>query len=107
MGREIRTYTPEYKAEAVKLAREIGNSKAASELGIPPGTLGGWTHAAKYGGIDTGKGTQTPQSAMTQATEIKRLKEALKSAEKENALLKKTNEFLEEATRFFAQSRKK
>ena len=99
MVQKTKTYTPEYKAEAVKLAREIGNKKAADELGIPSGTLGGWTHAAKYGGIDTGKGTQTPKTALTQAEEIKKLKEALKSAEKENALLKKTNEFLEEAKR--------
>jgi transposase len=30
-----RKYTKDYKVEAVKLVREIGNSKASIELGVP------------------------------------------------------------------------
>ena len=33
--RVTRSYTPEYKVEAVKLAKEIGLKPAAEELGIP------------------------------------------------------------------------
>jgi len=32
-------YSEEYKKEAVKLAKEIGNKAAAEELGIPKGTI--------------------------------------------------------------------
>ena len=39
MARNQRIYDKEYKAEAVKLAQEIGGAKAAAELGIPDGTI--------------------------------------------------------------------
>jgi transposase-like protein len=32
-------YTKDYKKEAVKLVREIGNTKAAIELDVPKSTL--------------------------------------------------------------------
>ena len=35
MARNQRTYDNEYKAQAVKLAQEMGGAKAAKELGIP------------------------------------------------------------------------
>ena len=34
-----RQYDQEYKIQAVKLAKEIGQAKAARELGIPKNTL--------------------------------------------------------------------
>ena len=39
MARNQRTYDNEYKAQAGKLAQEIGGAKAAKELGIPDGTI--------------------------------------------------------------------
>ena len=42
MGQQQRSYTKEYKAQAVKLVLEIGITKAARELGIPDNTLYGW-----------------------------------------------------------------
>ena len=44
-------YSEEYKKEAVKLAKEIGNKAAAEELGIPKGTIGTWVSKAKAGEI--------------------------------------------------------
>ena len=38
MAKNQRTYDSEYKAQAVKLAQEIGGHKASAELGIPKGT---------------------------------------------------------------------
>lgn len=103
-----RKYTQEYKSEAVKLARQLkDNKKAAAELGVPESTLSTWVKKADLGDIDTGKGTQTPASAMTQAAEIQMLKAEIKRIEKENARLKEINEFLEEASAFFAASRQK
>lgn len=55
--------------------------------------------------MDTGIGTQTPGSAMTQAMEIQQLRTEIKALVKENARLKKENDFLEEASAFFAASR--
>ena len=36
-----RQYDHEYKVQAVKLAKEIGQAKAAEELGVPRNTLYG------------------------------------------------------------------
>lgn len=36
----VKQYAEEFKKQAVLLAKEIGNSAAAAELGIPKGTLG-------------------------------------------------------------------
>ncbi|MDD3369671.1 MAG: transposase, partial [Lachnospiraceae bacterium] len=42
MARNQRHYDPEYKAQAVKLAQEMGScKKVADELGISPNTLFG------------------------------------------------------------------
>lgn len=100
-------YTEEFKIEAVKLAKEVGNKKAAEELGVPKGTIGTWRHKATQGEMDLGLGQQTPKSALTMAAELKTCREKIKALEKENFRIKRENEFLEEASRFFAASRKK
>lgn len=105
--RVARSYTPDYKVQAVILAKEIGVKAASEELGMPQGTLGGWVHNAKIGKIDTGKGTQQPHSALTQAARIKELESEIKAVNKENKRLQELNEFLEEASAFFAARRQK
>ena len=102
-----KSYDREYKVEAVKLAKEIGQAKAASELGVPKNTLYGWVRASRQGELDLGAGTQTPESAMTLSGELKQLRQQIKEQEKEIRRLKKENEFLEDASAFFAASRLK
>ena len=104
---ENRQYDYEYKVQAVKLAKEIGQAKAAKELGIPKNTLYGWVRANRLGNLDLGAGSQSPQSAMTLNQELIRLRQQVKQLEKENRRLKKENDFLEEASAFFAASRLK
>ena len=103
----IKRYDKEFKIQAVKLGKEIGQAKAATELGISGNTLYTWTKRSKEGMLDLGSGSQTPQSAMSLSEEIISLKKKLREQEKEIKLLKKTNEFLEEASAFFAASRQK
>ena len=105
--RITKQYTNEYKAEAIRLTRKIGITKAAIELGIPKSTLSQWVKRAEIGDLDTGMGTQTPRSAMTQAMEIQHLRAEIKALAKENTRLKKENDFLEEASDFFAASRQR
>lgn len=105
--RKIKTYTAEFKAQAVKLAREVGQPRACAELGIPKGTISGWISAARRGEIDLGPGSQTPEVGLTLAGELKACRDKIKELEKDNARLRKENEFLDEASRFFAASRKK
>lgn len=100
-------YDKEFKIEAVKLGREIGFSKAAKELGVKLDTLYGWNKQAKDARLDLGPGTQTPESAMSLTEEVQKLRKQTKEQAKEIARLKEENEFLAEASAFFAASRRK
>lgn len=104
---QARTYTKEFKEQALKLAKEVGNKKAAEELGVPCNTLSGWVHKAKKGELDPGLGEQTPETALTLAGENQELRKQLKERDKEIKRLNELNEFLEEASAFFAASRRK
>ena len=98
-------YDHEFKVQAVKLAQEIGQAKAASELGISKNTMYTWSRAHRMGYLDLGHGTQTHTSAMSLHEEITQLRAQLKAQDKEIRRLKKENDFLEEAIAFFAASR--
>ena len=102
MARSQRKYDHEYKVQAVKLAKEIGGAKAAKELGIPEGTIHTWLSAARTGKLDIGAGSHTPESAMSLAEELAMLRKRVK--DQEIRRLKEENEFLEEASAFFAAS---
>ena len=102
-----RKYDHEYKVQAVKLAQEIGGTKAAKELGIPEGTIHTWQKAVRAGKLDIGEGSHTPASAMSLSEEITMLRKRVKEQDKEIRRLKEENEFLEEASAFFAASRRK
>ena len=102
-----RQYDQEYKIQAVKLAKEIGQAKAARELGIPKNTLYTWIRANRLGNLDLGVGSQTPKSAMTLNEELITLRKQVKDQDKEIRRLKEENEFLEEASAFLAASRLK
>lgn len=100
-------YDHQFKVQAVKLAQEIGAAKAAKELGIPKDTMYGWMKAVREGRLDVGEGAHTPQSAMTLNEELIQLRKQVREQDKEIKRLKEENEFLEEASAFFAASRRK
>ena len=102
-----RTYDMEYKVQAVKLALEIGTTKAARELDIPANTLHTWMRQYRLGNLTLGAVTQTPQRAMTLSEEIQLLRKQVKEQNKEIKRLREENEFLEEASAFFAARRLK
>ena len=83
---ENRQYDHEYKVQAVKLAKEIGQAKAAKELGIPKNTMYGWVRANRLGNLDLGAGSQTPQSAMTLNEELLKLRQQVKELEKDKSI---------------------
>ena len=107
MVQKQRKYDMEFKIQAVKLAKELGGAKAASELGIPENTMYAWTKAVREGWLDVGSGPHTLQTAMSLAEELSILRRQVKEQEKEIRRLKEENEFLEEASAFFAASRRK
>ena len=107
MAKKQRKYDMDFKIQAVKLAKEIGGSKAAAELGIPENTMYARTKAAREGRLDAGPGSHTPQTAMSLAEELAVLRRQVREQEKEIRRLKEENKFLEEASAFFAVSRRK
>ena len=96
-----------YNFSGAQVAREIGGAKAAKELGVPEGTIHTWLKVARSGGMDIGEGSHTPESAMSLAEELAMLRKKVKDQDKEIRRLKEENDFLEEASAFFAASRRK
>lgn len=90
-GRNHPPYPPEFRAEAVKLARSSDKrlSEVAADLGIATETLRNWL---KQQDIDTGKrdGVSTDE------------REELNRLRRENKILKEEKEVLRKATAFFA-----
>ena len=66
-----------------------------------------WLKAVRAGKLDIGEGSHTPASAMSLSEEITMLRKRVKEQDKEIRRLKEENEFLEEASAFFAASRRK
>jgi transposase len=89
-----RSYTDEFKKEAVALAKEIGISKAARQLGISDSNIHGWR--AKQEGRPRSNNKPATQLATDEQQELKALR-------KEVAELKKVNFILKQAAAFFSQ----
>lgn len=102
MGK-AKQYDKGFKIQAVKLTQEIGSTRTTKELGIPVNTLYGWMRAYKEGRLECG--VRTPGNAMTLSEEVAMLRKKVKQQEKEIRRLNELNDFLEEASTFFAASR--
>lgn len=89
--RTRRTYTPEFKAEAIKLVLEGGLSRAqaARDLGVAESVLGRWVQKARE--AQAGDALTTAERA-----ELKRLR-------KEVGVLRKERDILKKAAAFFAK----
>jgi transposase-like protein len=88
--RKRRHYTPEQKADAVRLAREVGNvAEVARDLDLTPSTLRYWVKRAD---IDAGHG---PEDALTtdETDELRRLRRQVRTLEMERDFLKKAAAF--------------
>jgi len=81
-------YSPEFRAEAVKLIEKTGLSvdRAAKQLSIPKSSLGNWVRAAKKGQLaEVGKGQRLPSE---QELELGKLRKELAEVKQERDLLK-------------------
>jgi len=88
-----KSFTPEFKDQAVLLAIESGNvSRTAREIGIGQTTLNRW--------VKTYQKTNADMGTKLSPTDVSRVKEL----EKENATLRRENEFLKKAAAFFAKN---
>lgn len=93
--RKRRTFTPEFRAEAVELANKSGKGigELAAELGLSESCLRKWVSQAE---IDAGQGKS---GALTTAEreEITRLRREVKTLRMERDLLKKWAFFAKES----------
>ena len=70
-------------------------------------TLYGWQKAVREGRLEAGPGARPPGDAMSLAEELAVLRKQNKALEREIRRVKEENEFLAEASAFFAASRRK
>jgi transposase len=83
------TYTPEFRAEAVKLVESTGMSvaKAAEQLSIPKSSLSNWIRAARAGKLQqVGEHQRAPTEL---EMELARARRELAEVKQERDLLKK------------------
>ncbi len=92
--RKRRSFTPEQKAQAVRIVRESGKTlrQVAQELDLTQSSLGQWVRQSE---VDE---RQDPTGALTteERAELTRLR-------RENRVLAQERDFLKKATAFFAQ----
>lgn len=84
-----KVYNLEYKVQAVKLANETGQVKAATELGIPKSTVYTRIWTVRLWRLDLSESMHTPKSAMTLDEELIQPHQQVKAQEKETLRLKK------------------
>lgn len=89
-----RTYSPEFKREAIQLWQSSGKSASAieSELGITAGLLSRWKRNQDKNGQNAfpGKGRLMPEQ------------EKMRQLEKENAILRQERDILKKAVAIFS-----
>lgn len=93
---KTKTYTPEFRAEAVKmvLAQGLTLEEAASRLAIPKGTLANWVSAAKR---------STDPAAPPGSRSVAELEAEVTRLRKELATERMEKEVLKKATAYFAR----
>ena len=94
MKKTVQQYTPELRAEAVRMVLDQGMTQGtvAQRLSIPKGTIANWVAAAKHGRGPV-SGAKTAQEL---ESEIAKLRKELTEVKQERDVLKK-------ATAYFAK----
>lgn len=91
--RKRRTFTAEQKAQAVRLARELGSTaKAARDLDLTESSLANWVRQAT---VDEGAG-KPGELTTGERDELHRLR-------RENRILEMERSFLKKAAAYFAE----
>ncbi len=92
-GRKRRRFDASFKREAVAVAKRVGFSQAASELGVTESNLRNWAHAV------ASRGAQA-FAPLAQRTDVEA---ELRKLREENRRLTIEHEILKKAAAFFAK----
>ena len=90
MTKKRKTYSAEFKENAVKLALEVGNQEAAKQLGVCKASITKWKQLHSISGNTSSKGIDWEKEA--------------RKLQKENLYLKKINDVLKKSTAIFSQN---
>lgn len=98
MAKKRRSYTREFKIEAVRLVKTSGKTQAdiADELGIPPSCLSAWKK--EYAGAG--------ESAFSGREHLNPQEERIRKLERENKILQQERDILKKAVAIFSQPSK-
>jgi len=93
LPRPKKSYSPEYREEAVKLVIETSRpiAQVAKELGVQEGTLGSWVARYRREHVSDEPELTVPERAR------------LRQLERETRELRMENEFLKKAAAYFAK----
>jgi transposase len=93
---QTKTYTPEFRAEAVKLvlAQGLSLEEAAQRIAMPKGTLANWVSSAKRGNAGT---------VMPGSRSVAELEDEIAKLRRELAVERMEKEVLKKATAYFAR----
>ncbi|MCY7364808.1 MAG: transposase [Frankiaceae bacterium] len=96
MSRKYRKFSPEFRAEAVRMVIDSSRpiAQVAKELGVNDGTLGNWVSQYRAEHAED-------EPPLTPAERIQ-----LAEAQRELRELRMENEFLKKAAAYFAQDRR-
>jgi transposase len=86
LPRPKRDFSPEFRAEAVRLVVETSRpiAQVAKELGINPGTLGNWVSSYRRE-----HASEEPALGVSERAELAELRRRTRELEQENLFLKK------------------
>lgn len=86
---QTKTYTPEFRAEAVKLvlAQGLSLEEAAQRIAMPKGTLANWVSTAKRGNV--GRVMPGSRTVPELEAEVARLRKELAETRMERDVIKK------------------
>jgi transposase len=103
MPKQIKTYTVEFKQQAIALAQQDGMtiSQAARDLGVSQAGLNRWVNHAKQAALN-GRPAFTGRGVIALSESEKRIKEL----ERENFILRQEREILKAAAKYFAKESK-
>ena len=93
-------YDHEFKVQAVKLALEIGQTKACNELKLPENTIYGWMHAYRMGKLDLGSEMHTLARALMMNEELIELRKQVRSRQKKSGVSRRKTNFLRKQALF-------
>src|SRR5689334_18674206 len=104
MGKRVlvqhRTYTEEFKVEAVRLSDSVGASEAARRLGVPEGSLWNWIRRSRSGKLELRSHPVPVKRTLAEVeAENARLRRELESARLDLEIVKKAAAYFAKESR--------